>query len=115
MAATSGWTIFCSRDDCQPEKPVAMPSEDVLYGIGQCERILSDTNATSLQRAAFLPLLIHFVGNMHQPLHYCSLVNDTYPNGDKGGNDFYVKPASWGIERHSLWDGVLGRMVRKCI
>jgi hypothetical protein len=84
------------------------PTDDVLYGIGQCEKFLSDTNAPPQQRAAYLALLIHFVGDMHQPLHCCSFVNDTYPQGDKGGNDFYVKPGSRGIRLHSLWDGLLG-------
>jgi hypothetical protein len=95
-----------------PVEPAPTPNDDVLYGIGQCEKVLSNTNATPRDRAAYLALLIHFIGDMHQPLHCCSLVNDTYPKGDKGGNDFYIKPGNRGIKLHSLWDGLLGTSAR---
>jgi hypothetical protein len=36
------------------------------------------------------------------------LFTDTYLHGDKGGNDFYVKPSQSGIKLHSIWDGLLG-------
>jgi len=70
--------------------------------------MLSDPKTSAEERAAYLAWLIHLVGDIHQPLHCCSLVNETYPQGDKGGNEFYVKPASRGIKLHSLWDGLLG-------
>ena len=35
-------------------------------------------------------------------------MNETYPSGDKGGNEFYVKPAAQGIKLHAFWDGLLG-------
>ena len=31
-------------------------------------------------------LLIHIVGDMHQPLHNVNMYNYTYPNSDLGGN-----------------------------
>lgn len=91
-----------------PVEPGPAPTDDVLYGISQCEKILSDPNALPKERAVYLSWLIHLVGDLHQPLHCCSWVNETYPNGDKGGNDFFVKPATRGIRLHSLWDGLLG-------
>jgi hypothetical protein len=84
------------------------PSDDILYGIKQCEKFLSDTEAPAEERAIYLSWLIHLIGDLHQPLHCSSLINSTYPGGDKGGNDFYVKPASRGIKLHSFWDGLLG-------
>jgi hypothetical protein len=45
---------------------------------------------------------------MHQPLHCGTIFNSTFPNGDKGGNDFYVKPGARGVRLHSVWDGLLG-------
>jgi hypothetical protein len=41
-------------------------------------------------------------------LHCCSLFNDSYLTGDRGGNDFFVKPNQSGVRLHSLWDGLLG-------
>jgi len=39
------------------------------------------------------------------------LVNDTYPNGDRGGNDFYIRASADGrpLRLHGLWDGLFGR------
>lgn len=91
-----------------PLEPGPSPTNDIVWGIGQCRRILSDTKAPVQERAAYLSWLIHLVGDIHQPLHCSSLFNVTYPEGDRGGNEFYVMPASRGIRLHSFWDGLLG-------
>jgi hypothetical protein len=69
---------------------------------------LSDTQAGAELRAADLSFLIHMIGDMHQPLHCESLFDDEFPNGDRGGNDFYVKPEQNGVRLHGIWDGLLG-------
>lgn len=52
-------------------------------------------------------LLIHYVGDVHQPLHASSRVDHEYPKGDRGGNDFPL-PSLDGIkELHAVWDSVL--------
>jgi hypothetical protein len=84
------------------------PEDDVLYGVAQCEKTLSDTTADPELRAAMLSFLIHLVGDMHQPLHCASLFTDAYPKGDRGGNDFYVMPGRHGVRLHGIWDGLLG-------
>jgi len=48
--------------------------------------------------------LIHFVGDMHQPLH-------SSDNHDKGGNDVHVIFHGQPGNLHGLWDsGLLGRI-----
>jgi hypothetical protein len=48
--------------------------------------------------------LIHFIGDMHQPLHCAD-------NKDKGGNDVKVEFFGKPTNLHSVWDsGLLGRM-----
>jgi hypothetical protein len=89
-------------------EPRPEPKDDALYAIAQCERVLADANAGAELRAVFLSYLVHLVGDLHQPLHCASLFDDTYPKGDKGGNDFYVKPGGRGVKLHALWDGMLG-------
>jgi hypothetical protein len=91
-----------------PMLPSPTPDDDVLFGVAQCEKVLSDTNATPELRAAMLSYLIHLVGDMHQPLHCASLFNANYPTGDRGGNDIYVMPGNWGVPLHGIWDGLLG-------
>ena len=39
-----------------------------------------------------LRLLIHYVGDLHQPLHATSRYTESHPNGDRGGNDFHLTP-----------------------
>lgn len=91
-----------------PVEPGPSPDDDILYGIQQCEKTLSDTNASDQIRGIYLSWLIHLIGDLHQPLHCSSLVDSAYPSGDKGGNNFYVRPAERAIRLHSLWDGLLG-------
>lgn len=59
-------------------------------------------------RAVMLSYLIHLVADVHQPLHCESWFNASYPNGDRGGNDFYVKPENTGVGLHGIWDGLIG-------
>ncbi len=89
-------------------EPDPHPTDNVLYGVAQCEKVLSDTNAGSELRAVYLSYLIHLVGDMHQPLHCESFYGPVYPHGDRGGNDFYVRPAQAGVRLHGIWDGLLG-------
>ena len=91
-----------------PFEPGPKPTDDVLYGVVQSEKTLNDTNALPEARAAALSWLVHLIGDLHQPLHCSSLFTDEYPKGDKGGNDFFVKPNTAGIRLHSFWDGLLG-------
>lgn len=91
-----------------PLEPGPKPTDDVVFGISQSEKVLSDTNASPERRAASLSWLVHLIGDLHQPLHAASLFTDAYPNGDKGGNDFYVRPNQAGVRLHGVWDGLLG-------
>jgi hypothetical protein len=82
----------CPKGDC------------VIAKIAEFRKVVVDPAATSVQRKEALMFLVHFVGDMHQPLH-CS------DNKDKGGNDvkldFFGRPSNL----HSVWDGgLLGRI-----
>lgn len=52
-------------------------------------------------------LLIHYVGDIHQPLHCTSRVNKNYPKGDRGGNDVPIKARGEVNELHAVWDSVV--------
>ena len=51
-------------------------------------------------------LLIHFVGDFHQPLHCGTRVNEEFPKGDRGGNDFKLTSEDQ-RELHAVWDSIL--------
>lgn len=89
-------------------EPDPRPTNNVLFAVVQCEETLSDTNASPELRAVYLSWLIHLIGDMHQPLHCESYFDAEFPNGDRGGNDFYVKPEQQGVRLHGIWDGLLG-------
>jgi len=69
--------------------------------IDRSARLLADRKLAPVLRLEALSFLVHFVGDVHQPLHIGE-------NEDQGGNT--VK-AQYGIapgrNLHSIWDGVL--------
>ncbi|MGH7977847.1 MAG: S1/P1 nuclease [Limisphaerales bacterium] len=91
-------------------EPDAQPENDILFGVALSEQRLSDTNADPVLRAVSLSWLIHLVGDIHQPLHCESYYDDQFPNGDRGGNDFYVKSGQQPMRLHPIWDGLLGEI-----
>ena len=53
-----------------------------------------------------LRLIIHYAGDIHQPLHATARVNHEYPAGDRGGNSVYL-PSKEGVRNlHASWDSV---------
>lgn len=54
-----------------------------------------------------LRLLIHYLGDIHQPLHALSRVDDAFPVGDRGGNDFPLPTHYSAKELHAVWDAVI--------
>ena len=57
-----------------------------------------------------LRLVIHYTGDIHQPLHTVSVVDSTYPQGDMGGNLEHIPdidPPTGVEELHALWDSVI--------
>jgi hypothetical protein len=60
-------------------------------------RVLSDRRAPDAARAEALRFLIHFVADVHQPLHAAD-------NDDKGGNQMHVRLGHERASLHKLWD-----------
>ena len=63
------------------------------------------SSASAADRALALTWLFHLVGDIHQPLHSVALTTERYPEGDRGGNSFYirVRPGEDTINLHQLW------------
>lgn len=70
---------------------------DVIAAIDTCIAVLQSKTATKEEKAFQLRMLVHFVGDLHQPLH-------TGIEDDKGGNDFQVRWFKDGTNLHSVWD-----------
>lgn len=79
---------FCPEQGCVVRKVV------------EFRKTLADPNAARADRKKALRFLIHFVQDMHQPVH----VGD---RGDRGGNDLQVQFFGAGSNLHRVWDSGL--------
>jgi nuclease S1 len=98
----------CPKGDCLPVK------------LSEQLQVLSDKTKPMPLRAEALGFVVHFYGDIHQPLHLGFA-------RDKGGNDFQlslpegtvpppapdnkaaIEAARWGANLHSYWDTLLFR------
>jgi hypothetical protein len=96
-----------------PMVPAPPQTEDILFGLNHSEKILDDPAAAPADRAASLSWIIHLLGDIEQPLHCVTLVNATYPapDGDRGGNLFFVNMAGIPINLHAVWDSLPGNLL----
>ena len=73
---------------------------DIVFGIEQCIKVLSDTASNTDDRQFHLALLVHLIGDMHTPLHIgCE--------EDRGGNNIKLYWFSKPTNLHVLWDSDL--------
>lgn len=82
------------------------PEIDVVWAINQSVRILKGSRSQALERARALAFLIHFVGDIHQPLHAGSMYSNALPGGDMGGNRYQIEDDHGNL--HKLWDDGCG-------
>lgn len=80
---------------------------NVQWALAQCDRILRSPKAPDSEKARMLRFLIHFVGDVHQPLHCVSRFTKLLPDGDKGGNSFLLKGGQ-ARNLHAFWDSGAG-------
>lgn len=76
---------YCKGGDC------------VIGAINRQLVILSDIRRPLTERNQALKFIVHFVGDIHQPLHASS-------RDDKGGNDFQIRWKGKGNNLHWAWD-----------
>lgn len=81
---------------------VTVASFDVVQAINLSVTNLQNPSLTQSNLAVNLRYLIHFVGDIQQPLHCSTAVSAAHPTGDAGGNSFSLT-GTWG-NLHSLWD-----------
>lgn len=85
-----------SPDKKYGEEP---PSEygDLMTGIEKCVAIVKDENSSQEDKAFYLKMLVHLIGDLHQPMHVGRLE-------DKGGNDIQLQWFGRGSNLHRVWD-----------
>lgn len=70
---------------------------DVLWAIRHFSRVLGDRSAARPARAEALKFLIHFIADIHQPLHVGRA-------DDRGGNAVTVHYDEVAVNLHRFWD-----------
>ena len=76
------------------------PYGDVVMGIQKCIEIVKSASSTRADKVFYLKMLVHLVGDLHQPMHVGRLE-------DRGGNDLQVQWFDKGTNLHRLWDSDL--------
>jgi hypothetical protein len=89
---------------------------NVIKALGRYVQVLK-TSTDDNERAQALRFIIHYVGDIHQPLHCSARVDREHPKGDEGGNLFFIRvPVKGGavasVKLHSYWDGGLDSFPR---
>jgi hypothetical protein len=75
----------------------ANPKGDLLMGLRKCVEVLKDKKSSKEEKEFYLKMLVHFMGDLHQPLH-------AGRGEDKGGNDIQVRWFGDGTNLHRVWD-----------
>lgn len=93
--------------------PTDQPAEDNIVVALEKNVETLKTSTDDDARAQALRFIIHFVGDIHQPLHCSTRVDSNHKDGDRGGNGFDVRvPDANGRTKksnlHSFWDSGLG-------
>jgi hypothetical protein len=84
----------CPQDEC------------VVAKIEEFERVLADPQASERGRLEALKYVVHFIGDVHQPLHASN-------NDDRGGNDVAVTFLGQQTNLHAVWDSsIIGPAVK---
>lgn len=89
-----------------------LPTPNIVTALEENVEILRTSRDKDAQARA-LRLIIHFVGDIHQPLHCATQVDGRHPQGDRGGNlvSIMISGTSGKLQKsnlHSYWDGGIG-------
>lgn len=93
---------YDNRPVCADRTPYCADGQCATVQIERFRKTLSDSNAPKPERALALKLLIHMLGDIHQPLHMAD-------NADRGGNEIEVRLEAGGETHrlHEVFDTVL--------
>jgi len=96
-AHTAPWHYVNIPDGGDPRRPQDDAAGNVIIAIEQFIAVTGSATATPQQRANALRFLVHFVADIHQPLHVGRLE-------DRGGNAIDVVYRNRETNLHYFWD-----------
>ena len=99
-AVTAAIAQLCPHPTLSGPASLGAPADDcVVDKIKQFEAELADKTAPQAERVFALEFLLHFVGDVHQPLH-------STDDNDQGGNCVFIHggPNGQQMKLHAYWD-----------
>ena len=82
--------------------------ENVIAAFKLNLQVLRTAQASKRDKAIALCWVFHLVGDVHQPLHTTALFSTVFPNGDRGGNLWFIKFGNGQATKlHAFWDGLI--------
>lgn len=94
--------------------PLTPPEEpNAVTAITNAEVVLHNQKSTDFNKGFSERILLHVIGDLHQPLHAASQFSQAHPDGDRGGNLFYLGSNSVGSNLHAYWDNGGGFLMTK--
>jgi len=95
----------------QPDSVPAPPpaGENIVEAFQQNVGVVRSATPDG-QKAVALCWIFHLMGDAHQPLHTVSLFTTEFPDGDRGGNLFFIRPdpsRPTTQNLHAYWDNIL--------
>lgn len=91
------WHFINMPMDSNYEDSKKNPKGDLVTGIKKCLEVIQDKDSTTKDKAFYLKMLVHLIGDLHQPLHIGL-------EEDRGANRFNVKWFGQKTNLHSVWD-----------
>lgn len=95
---TKPWHYLNVSDRGSVRRAAALSPDNVIAALNRFEKELADTSRSSSQRGLALRFIVHFVVDIHQPLHVGR-------QSDRGGNLVPVRVADRETNLHAVWDG----------
>lgn len=91
----------------------AISRNNAASSIEKAILILSRSNTSLAGKCRALHILVHVVGDIHQPLHTATRISWVYPEGDRGGNLVRLRHNKVANNLHAYWDRGAGLLVGK--
>ena len=89
-----------------PNKPHRRGIEKANEKVEAALRNGTEPELNQLIKAYAVANIVHFIGDVHQPLHATERFNERFPNGDEGGNLIHVNWAGKVWPLHFIWDSI---------
>ena len=109
----NNWHFINHPYDPQGMFESSLKPENSSWAINQTLNVLMNPSSfanITVEKSMMLRMMMHIIGDMHQPLHNVEYFSPKYPNGDQGGNLIQVKFKGKKQNLHAFWDSLGGEL-----